>query len=53
MKATEQLDSLISQIPSRHKGMYFIIPKSLYKSLCVELKRTVKTYKGYLIQKVQ
>lgn len=50
MKVSETLDSCIKQMPPKHNGMYFIISKILYKQLCIELKRNVKTYKGYKIR---
>ena len=52
-KATEILNSMIDAIPvgmDEVKGITFVLSGKIYKMLCDELKRNVKTYKKFPVR---
>lgn len=46
-----KLDLMIDQILiGFHEKQFFLLSKSNYEKLCIELKRNVRTYKGYKVR---
>lgn len=50
-KVSIELDLIIKQVPNGLlKKPYILLSKSNYEKLCIELKRNVRTYKGYKVR---
>ena len=50
-KVSSEIDLMIAQVPEKLlKKPFILISKTNYSKLCIELKRNVRTYKGFKVR---
>jgi len=50
-KVSSEIDLIIKQVPEKLlKKPFILISKTNYSKLCIELKRNVRTYKGFKVR---